>query len=131
VALARATAAGASEALFLNTVGDLCEGTGSNVFLGFGSRLVTPPLSSGCLAGVTRALLLEELAAAGHAAVVEDVPGDDLARADEVLLVSTTRDVQPVRRIDGRELPACPGPLTRRAAEVWDRAFGSGARADP
>ena len=58
VALSVADEAGASEALFANTVGNLCEGTGSNVFVGFGDRLVTPPLSSGCLAGVTRALVM-------------------------------------------------------------------------
>ena len=132
VALARATGSGATEALFLNTAGDLCEGTGSNVFVGLGPLLVPPPLSSGCLAGVTRELLLEELAAAGSPASVEAVPADELGRADEVFLVSTTRDVQPVRRVDGRGLPACPGPLTRRAAEVWDRAFGPGTdRPDP
>src|SRR5262249_18620593 len=49
----------ASEALFANTRGELCEGAGSNVFAGFGDGLLTPPLSSGCLAGVTRELLLE------------------------------------------------------------------------
>ena len=56
---ARARAADADEALFANTVGNLCEGTGSNVFVGVDGRLLTPPLSSGCLAGVTRELLLE------------------------------------------------------------------------
>ncbi|MDQ1604085.1 MAG: branched-chain amino acid aminotransferase, partial [Actinomycetota bacterium] len=59
VALAHAKRAGAGEALFANTRGELCEGTGSNVFLVLDGRVVTPPLSSGCLAGVTRALLLE------------------------------------------------------------------------
>ncbi|MCU1374316.1 MAG: pabC, partial [Actinomycetia bacterium] len=59
VALARAKAAGASEALFANTRDELCEGTGTNVFVVVGGALLTPPLSSGCLAGVTRELVLE------------------------------------------------------------------------
>jgi branched-chain amino acid aminotransferase len=131
VALARAEAAGASEALFANTAGMLCEGTGTNVFVAFGDRLVTPPLSSGCLAGVTRALLLEALARAGLPASEDDVALEDLDRADEVLLVSTGRDVQPVRAVDGRPLRACPGPVTERAGRVWDEAYGPGTPTDP
>ncbi len=109
----------------------LCEGTGTNVFVGFGDRLVTPPLSSGCLAGVTRALVLESLAAAGAPAAEEDIPLAELAAADEVFVVSTGRDVQPVRRVDGRELPSCPGPLTAAAGRSWDRAYGPGTPSDP
>src|SRR5436190_13252165 len=59
VALARAHEAGASEAIFANTRDELCEGTGTNVFVVVGGRLLTPPLSSGCLAGITRELVLE------------------------------------------------------------------------
>ena len=59
VALAHAKARGATEALLMNTAGLLCEGTGSNVFVVLDGELVTPPLSSGCLAGVTRALVIE------------------------------------------------------------------------
>ena len=59
VALAHAHARGASEALFLNTQGRVCEGTGSNVFAVVDGAILTPPLSSGCLAGVTRDLVIE------------------------------------------------------------------------
>lgn len=114
VALARAHAAGASEALFANTVGNLCEGTGTNVFVGVGGRLVTPPLSAGPLAGVTRELLLEVVDVAE-----EDLPIGVLAEADEVFLTSSTRDVQPVRSVDGRVLPAAPGPLTEVAMAAF------------
>ena len=136
VALARAVHQGADEALFANTAGDLCEGTGSNVVVGLEGRLVTPPLSSGCLAGVTRALLIEALAAAGSPVAEDPVPISELAAADEVFLVSTTREVQPVRRVlwpDGTvtALPDCPGPLTTSAQRVWDRAYGPGTDSDP
>jgi branched-chain amino acid aminotransferase len=113
VALARAKSAGANEALFANTLGNLCEGTGSNVGYVVGGEARTPSLRSGCLAGVTRALLLE------WCDVVEvDEPIGVLDEADEVFLVSTTRDVQPVHRVDDRSLET-PGPVTRRLQETW------------
>jgi branched-chain amino acid aminotransferase len=114
VALATARAAGASEALFANTVGDLCEGTGTNVFVGIGDRLLTPPLSSGCLAGITRELVIELVDV-----VEEDLPLAALTRADEVFLTSSTRDVQPVGAVDGRPLPQAPGPLTAAARAAF------------
>jgi branched-chain amino acid aminotransferase len=128
VALARATEAGASEALFANTVGNLCEGTGANVFVGFGSRLVTPPLSAGCLAGINRELLIEAM---GPAVEVDDIPMSDLDTATEMFLTSTGREAQPVRRIDERALPTCPGPLTQAAAKAWTDAYGDPATGDP
>lgn len=114
-----ALAAGASEAVMPNTAGMLCEGTGSNIMYVLGEQLVTPTLQAGPLAGVTRALVLEWCA--GELDVVErDAPIEVLAQADEVILVGTTRDVQAISRVDGRELPA-PGPVTQRAQEIWAR----------
>jgi branched-chain amino acid aminotransferase len=111
IALRYATERGATEAVFPNLAGNLCEGTGTNVFVGLGGRLVTPPLSSGCLAGVTRELLLElDLAEEG------DVPIGSLPDASELFLTSSTREVQPVSHVDSRALAACPGPRTERAS---------------
>ncbi|WP_435128223.1 aminotransferase class IV [Actinacidiphila sp. bgisy144] len=114
VALARAHAAGASEALFANTQGQLCEGTGSNVFVAVGGRLLTPPLASGCLAGITRALVVE-WAGAEEA----ELPLSVLAEADEVFLTSSLRDIQAVHRVDDRTLPGAPGPVTAKAMRVF------------
>jgi branched-chain amino acid aminotransferase len=111
VALAEARKVGATEAIMPNTRGDLCEGTGTNVFVARGGRLVTPSLLSGCLAGVTRALVLELLPDADE----DDLPLTALAQADEVLLTSSTRDVQPLRMLDGRPLPGADGPFARRS----------------
>lgn len=113
-ALAWARERGAAEAVFGNLAGNLCEGTGTNVFVVTGGRLVTPPLSAGCLAGVTRGLVVEWAGAAE-----EDLPLSALAGAEEAFLTGTTRDVQPVRLVDGVPLPAVPGPLTRKAAEIF------------
>jgi branched-chain amino acid aminotransferase len=110
VLLAWAAARGADEAVVGDTRGRLCEGTGANVFVVADGRLRTPPLTSGCLAGVTRALVLE------HLDVEEvDLPLDALAGADEAFLTSSTREVQPIGNVDGHPLPAAPGPCTREA----------------
>ena len=111
-ALAAAKAAGASEAIFANTQGQLCEGTGSNVFLAHQAQLITPSMASGCLAGVTRQLVIELTGA-----VERDVLLDALASAEEAFLTSTTRDVHPIHAVDGHVLPAAPGPLTQAAAQ--------------
>ncbi|GAA2447897.1 aminodeoxychorismate lyase [Streptomyces glaucus] len=120
VALARAHRQGASEALFGNTVGQLCEGTGSNVFVVLDGEIHTPPLASGCLAGVTRALTVEWTGARET-----DLPLDVLREADEVFLTSTLRDVQAVHRVDDRDLPDAPGPVTAKAMRIFEeRAAG-------
>jgi branched-chain amino acid aminotransferase len=119
VALTHARAQGAGEAIFANTRGELCEGSGSNVFVVRDGRLRTPPLSSGCLAGVTRALVVE------LCDVTEEVlPLDALPDAEEAFLTSTTRGVHPIATVDGRALPAAPGPHTAAAAAALDRFFG-------
>ena len=74
---------------------------------------VTATLASGCLAGVTRALVLE-----WYGGREVDEPISVLERASEMFLVSTTRDVQGVHHLDGREYPA-PGPITQKASDVW------------
>ncbi len=123
VALAYAAERGATEALFANSVGNLCEGTGSNVCYVVGGEIRTPTLASGCLAGVTRALVVD------WCDVREvDEPFSILEEADEIFLVSTTRDVQPVRRLDDREFRV-PGPLTLQAMETW--AAREAADVDP
>jgi branched-chain amino acid aminotransferase len=113
VALAFAKERGCAEAIFATTDGHLCEGTGSNVFCVFGSQIITPPLSSGCLAGVTRDLVLE-----ATAAIEEDIALRAFRTADEVFLTSTGRDVQPVHAIDDLVLRA-PGRVTRAAADAF------------
>ncbi len=110
VALAFAKERGCTEAIFATTTGLLCEGTGSNVFVAIDGQLRTPPLTSGCLAGVTRELVLEVTDA-----IEADIPMEAFLAADEVFLTSTGRDVQGVHRIDDREL-GTPGPQTEAAA---------------
>ncbi len=116
---------GAEEGIFANTVGNLCEGTGTNVFVVHGGRLVTPPLTAGCLAGVTRGLLLEWL----PGVVEEDLPIDVLTECEEAFVTSTSRDVHPIATVDGRSLADAPGALTRHAMSVF--AERAEANTDP
>src|SRR5262245_35927722 len=118
VALAAARERGASEAIFANMVGNLCEGTGSNIFCVYDGELVTPTIESGALAGVTRGLVL-----AWFGGVERDRPLELLAEAGEVFLTSTTRDVQPVHRVDERELSA-PGEVTAAVAKTFAERTG-------
>jgi branched-chain amino acid aminotransferase len=113
VMLAYAQERGAGEAVMANLAGNLCEGTGTNVFYVLDGELRTPTLASGCLAGVTRALVLE-----WYGATEVDEPIDVVRTASEVFLASTTRDAQPVSAWDDVELPV-PGPVTKAVQEAW------------
>ncbi|WP_425957008.1 aminotransferase class IV [Xylanimonas sp. McL0601] len=134
VALADAVAKGGDEALLANTVGELCEGTGSNVVVELGGELLTPSLATGCLAGITRELLLEWGAEEGLP-VREALPGelpfavlDDVAAGRAHLAVTSSgRNVQPVTWLDGVAVTA--GPLTMAAREVFERRMRE--RIDP
>jgi len=118
VALHQAARAGFDETLFLNTAGDLCEAATANVFLVRNGVLATPPPASGCLAGVTRGVVLE--LTARHGIACEEVPlgQEDLDRADEVFLTSATRGPVPVSRVCGRPLPQ--QRLGSRIRALWE-----------
>lgn len=129
VALAEAYRQGADEAVLANTVGELCEGTGSNVFVERRGELVTPPLSSGCLAGITRELLLEWGAADGLP-VREAEPGelsydvlDEVVAGESHLLLSgSIRNVAPTVRVDATDVVA--GPLSLAAQRLFQEHVG-------
>jgi len=104
---------GASEAIFLNTAGHVCEGTGTNIFVVFGDTVITPPLTSGPLAGVTRELIME-----WSTVEQRDLTLDEAKRADEVFITSSMRDVQCVEQWDDQTFgPA--HPVTRAVAATF------------
>jgi branched-chain amino acid aminotransferase len=92
---------GLDELILLNERGEVCECTSANLFIARGSEVFTPPLNSGCLPGVTRALLLEEIRVAGISAAEKTLLPKDLEEADQVFITSTTRDFLPVSHIEG------------------------------
>jgi branched-chain amino acid aminotransferase len=116
---------GADEAIISNTFGYLCEGTGSNIFIERNGEIVTPPLSSGCLAGITRGLALEWGAKVGLPVRVA-APGelvmsvlDDVMHGDAFAAVtSSTRGVQPIVWLDGVDLAR--GPLLKKLSDLYE-----------
>lgn len=128
-ALALAHAQGAGEALFANTRDELCEGTGTNIFVIVNGRVQTPPLSSGCLAGVTRALTIEACQASGIPVEETVLPITVLQTCDEAFLTSSTRDVHPLARINECEMPGVAGAVSQRVAQAF-RDYVAG-RDDP
>lgn len=98
----RAHEQGWDEVVLLNERGEVAECTSANIFVAQGGTVYTPPLSSGCLPGVTRAVLLEEIRPSSGLRVLEKtlVPAD-LESAEEVFITSTTRELLPVVKIDG------------------------------
>jgi branched-chain amino acid aminotransferase len=115
LALAAARRVGADEALLCDSNGHLSEGTASNVFLAIDGELCTPSLANGGLGGMTRELLCEIV----PVRLCDDISLDQLRRAPEVFITSSTRGVHPVASIDGEAVPRCPGPLTDAAADAF------------
>jgi len=120
VALAFAKEHGGVEALFANSVGNLCEGTGTNIFVVVDGEILTPDLDSGPLAGITRDLVITWCRQEGLTVQAEPLPMSVLDLATEVFITSSTKDVMGVHAIDDRLL-AAPGPVTARAAEIFAR----------
>lgn len=116
----RAHQRGFEDAILLNEFGHVTECTAANFYIVNGGQVITPPLSSGCLAGVSR-LLLEQLAPKQGIAIHErDFTTEQLYAADEVFISSTTRQVQAVEQIEDVRFQKAPGPMTQRLAKIFD-----------
>jgi branched-chain amino acid aminotransferase len=120
LAVREAQAKGAVEAILLNHAGEVAEGAGSNVFIVRKGALITPPLSAGILAGITREVLIELAPAAGLVVREEVVTLAELMAAAEVFITSTLKEAAPVRAIDGRPVGnGRPGPIALRALDAF------------
>lgn len=116
--VAEAQKEGFDEVVMLNERGEVSECTAANIFAVKGETLVTPPLSSGCLEGVTRGVLIEIAAEAGVAVKEQTLKPEQLFTADEVFVSSTNRNVIGVCEIAGHKF-AAPGPVTRRVNDAF------------
>lgn len=125
VALAFAKERGGVEALFANSVGNLCECTGSNVFVVVGNEILTPDLASGPLAGVTRELVIQWCREDGLTVHAEPLPMSTLQQAQEVFITSSTKDVLGIHAIDDQLVPA-PGPVTAHVIAIFARRSREG-----
>lgn len=119
--LDQAVKRGFDEVILLNEHDKVAECTAANIFCISKGEATTPPLSAGCLPGVTRAVLLEIGAEAGVPVREATLNTQDLFTADEVFITSTTREVQPVSEIEGCKIAQPGGPVTKRLAEAFSR----------
>jgi branched-chain amino acid aminotransferase len=117
--VAEAQKEGFDEVILLNERGEVAECTAANVYLVKGDRILTPPLSSGCLEGVTRGILFEISSEAGFSVKEQILHAEDLYAAEEVFITSTNRNVIGVGEIAGKKLAGAPGPATRRVDETF------------
>ena len=119
-----AVADGYDEALMLNSDGAISEGSGENLFLMRDGVIYTPPLSAGCLDGVTRNSVMTLLSDDGFRVVEKVVHRSDIYYCDELFMTGTAAEVTPVREVDNRSVgPGHPGPITRRAQQIYADAY--------
>jgi branched-chain amino acid aminotransferase len=121
----RAQEQGLDEVILLNEFGRVTECTSANVFAVFGQDVVTPPLSEGCLPGVTREVVVSELHVPGLRIIERNMTVDELHQADEVFITSTTRGLLPVLEFAGRKKTG-----TNPICERLTGAFNSYVAAD-
>jgi branched-chain amino acid aminotransferase len=95
---------GCDEVILLNERGEVAECTSANIFIANGSEVWTPPLTSGCLPGITRELLLSDVQADGIKVGEKAITPQSLEAADEVFITSTTRDLLPVLQVAGKKV---------------------------
>jgi branched-chain amino acid aminotransferase len=123
LAVREAQARGCDEPVLLNQEGFLAEGASTNLFVVTDGRLLTPPLSTGILAGITREVVIELVRGLGLPCQELPLHLDDLLDADEAFMTSTTREVVPVRQVDDAAVgDGRPGPRTRRVMDAF-RAY--------
>ena len=106
-----ANQAGADEAILLNQAGRVAEGTTENIFIVMKGKLLTPPVTEGALDGITRNLVIQLAQQNGISLAESPLTSYDLYNADECFLTGTGAEMIPVRKIDGRRMNACPGPV--------------------
>jgi branched-chain amino acid aminotransferase len=119
-----ATKAGYEESILLDTHGNVCEGSGENIFVVAGGRLITPPQTASILDGISRDAVLRIAADLGIDTVERDLARAELYMADEVFLSGTAAEVVPVREIDDHRIGSGrPGQVTLEVQRVFDDAL--------
>ena len=121
LAKVEAIKAGYDEAIMLNPQGFVSECTGENLFVARQGRLLSPPLSSGALEGVTQSSVMTIAHDLGFEVRLDTIARSDLYIAEEIFLCGTAAEVTPVNSVDDRAVP-CPGPMTKAIMEEYGRA---------
>jgi branched-chain amino acid aminotransferase len=114
---------GAFEALMLNSMGHLTEGTTSNIWMVKDNKIITPPLSAGLLDGITRKTVLVLAKKNGLIVEQKNLAPDELVNADEAFLTATTKEVVPITRVNNAPIGTGePGKITLSILKLY-RAF--------
>ncbi|HJP66494.1 MAG TPA: branched-chain amino acid transaminase [Actinomycetota bacterium] len=114
---------GYDEAIMLNYAGYVTDGSGENVFIAKDGVLFTPPVSAGCLDGITRDSIVTIARDLGYEVVERNLSRFDLYTADEAFFTGTAAEVAPIREVDDRALVAGGrGPLTKELQDAFDAA---------
>jgi branched-chain amino acid aminotransferase len=118
LAKVEALKAGYDEAIMLNTLGFVAECTGENLFVVKNGVLITPPLSTGALDGITRRTVMTIARDLGYEVKEDNLLRTDLYLADEAFLTGTAAEIVPMRSVDDREIGE-PGEITRKIQETY------------
>jgi len=122
LAKVEALKAGYDEAIMLNPQGFISECTGENVFVARHGKLITPPLSSGALEGITQSTVTAIARDLGFETEVGTIARSDVYIAEEMFVCGTAAEVSAVSSVDDREIP-CPGPMTTAIGEEYHRVI--------
>jgi branched-chain amino acid aminotransferase len=121
LAKVEALRAGYDEAILLNGTGHVSECTGENLFAVRGGVIITPPLASGALEGITQSSVMTIARDLGYEVRVSDLARSDLYIAEEIFCCGTAAEVSAINSVDDRSVP-CPGPKTTAIAQVYAKA---------
>jgi branched-chain amino acid aminotransferase len=113
--------AGYDEAIMLNPEGFVSECTGENIFVSRHGKLITPPLSSGALEGITQHSVMTIARDLGFEATIGVISRSDVYIAEEMFVCGTAAEVSAVNSVDDRAIP-CPGPMTKAIADEYAKA---------
>ena len=116
--------AGYDEAILLDHVGNVCEGTGENIFVVRDGVVYTPPMTSSILEGISRDSIIKIAADMGHEVIQREIAADELPIADEIFLTGTAAEMVPVRELDDRPVgTGRPGEITKALLAVYEDAL--------
>ena len=114
---------GANEAICLNKTGYVCEGVGENIFIVRDGKIFTPPISSGALNGITRAVIIRLAKKLGYEVTERNITPNELFTADEAFFTGTAAEVAPIREVNKRVIgTGKQGPVTKRIIQEFEKA---------
>ncbi|MCP9488426.1 MAG: branched-chain amino acid transaminase [Solirubrobacteraceae bacterium MAG38_C4-C5] len=115
---------GYEEAILLDEHGNVCEGTGENIYIVRDGEILTPPTNASILDGISRRSVIRIARDLGYRVIERNLARSELYLADEVFLTGTAAELTPVREIDDHPIGAGePGPVTRHVQQVFDDAL--------